>query len=120
MKLCLFKDNCIDPIEVKGELKEYYDLIECSCIDIVSRRIGDTYFDIICDDEGLLKDNPRVSAIDTEGNVMLVGNLIFSHTDDDGETIGVTDEEIAMIRDKAGLAVTEDGRIVGMVVELDY
>ena len=64
------------------------------CIDIVSRRIKDTYFDIICDDEGLLKDNPRITAVDTEGNPMLVGNLIFSHTDENGETIGVTDEEI--------------------------
>ena len=125
MKLALFKNNRIEPIEVKGELDEYYNLIDCDCIDIVTRKVGDTYFDIICDDEGLLKDNPRVTAVDTEGNPMLVGNLIFSHTDEDGETVGVTDEEIALIRDNVGLAFADTGApagmfIVGMVVELDY
>lgn len=119
MKLGLFKDNCIEPVEVTGELQEYYDLIGCDYIDIVTRKIGDTYFDIICDDEGLLKDNPRITAVDTEGNPMLVGNLIFSHTNEEGETVGITDEEIKMIRDNVGLAIAGD-RIIGMVVELDY
>ena len=120
MKLALFKDNRIEPVEVKDELQEYYDLIECDCIEIVARRIGDTYFDIICDEEGLLKDNPRVSAVDTDGCPMFVGNLIFSHISDEGETESVTDEEIELIRENTGIAFTEDGRIVGMVVELDY
>lgn len=46
-------------------------------IDIVQRKIGDKVFDIVCDDEGLLLDNPIVSAIAKDCRVMLVGNLFI-------------------------------------------
>lgn len=118
MKLALFNESGIGAIDIKGTLDEYYDLIECDCIDIVTRKVGDTYFDIICDYEGLLKDNPRVSAVDMRCNPMLVGNLIFSHTDD-GETVGITDDEIEFLKEHIGLAISEQG-IFSNVIQMDY
>lgn len=120
MQLALLNEDGIKLLDIEGTLEEYYKYIGCSCIDIVTRKAGDTYFDIICDDEGLLKDNPRVSAVDMKGYPMLVGNLIFTHTDDKGETVEVTDEDVATIMDAVGIAVAEDGRLMGMVVQLDY
>lgn len=58
-------------------LEDYYKLIDCKCIDIVTRKIGRKYYDIICDDEGTFRDDPLISAIDDFGRVMLVGNLII-------------------------------------------
>lgn len=118
MKLALLNESGIGTIDIKGTLDEYYDLIECDCIDIVTRKVGDTYFDIICDDEGLLKDSPRVSAVDMHCNPMLVGNLIFSHTDD-GETVGITDDEIEFLKEHIGLAISEQG-IFSNVIQMDY
>lgn len=120
MQLVLFNEEGIKLLDIEGTLEEYYKYIGCSCIDIVTRKAGDTYFDIICDDEGLLKDNPRISAVDMQGNPMLVGNLIFTHTDDEGETVEVTDEDVATIMDEVGIAVSSDDKIIGMVIQLDY
>lgn len=120
MFLAVLKKDILDFVNIEGTLDEYYNLIECDCIDIVTRRIGDTYFDIICDDEGLLKDNPRVSAVDLNGNPMLVGNLIFSHTNDEGETTAITDDDISVIMDAINIAYTDDDEIIGLVVKLDY
>lgn len=60
---------------IPDTLEGYYEAVDCDCIDIVARKIGGKYFEIVCDDEGLLKDNPKVSGIGVDGKPMLVGNL---------------------------------------------
>lgn len=80
-------------------LKEYYDLIGCSYIDIVSRKIGRKWYDIICDDEGTFKSDPLISAIDDFGRVMLVGSLIIcGMADDEGELTDLSDNDIRYIK----------------------
>lgn len=65
-------------VEVEEEkLDDYYKLLDCNCIDIVDRRIGDRSFSIVCDDEGLCKENPTISAVNKNGKPMLVGNLFI-------------------------------------------
>ena len=68
-------------VEIPDELDEFYRILNCSCIDITVRRIGCNFHNrirvnIICDDEGLCKSDPKISAIDNLGNVQLVGNLL--------------------------------------------
>lgn len=84
----------VEVVEIEPKLDEYYRLIQTDVIDIVERKIGGKYFDIICDDEGVLKENPKISAISDMGEPMLVGNLIFSKVDGGGYTIGLTQDEI--------------------------
>lgn len=64
-------------IEEERSLSDLYEALGCSTIDIVVRRIGGRPFDIVCDDEGLLKEAPRVSAVAANGEYMLVGNLFI-------------------------------------------
>ena len=66
-------DN-VTVVEVNG-LQDYYRLIGCDCIEITNREIRGKRYDIICDDEGLLKAEPQVSAVNGRGEAMLVGNL---------------------------------------------
>lgn len=81
---------------IPATLESYYKHLDCSIIDIISRRIGGKRFDIICDDEGLLKDDPRISALDSEYQPMLVGNLfVCSHAE--GYEISLTEEEISHV-----------------------
>lgn len=89
---------------VKGvktvEYSDYRDLyphLECEHFDITNRIIGGKVFDVICDDEGLLKDNPVVSMVDMAFNPMLVGNLIFANHDADGNTTSLSQEDIRLI-----------------------
>ena len=84
-------------IDIEDELDVFYELIGCRCIDIVQRKIGHKYFDVICDDEGALKDDPVVSAVDTQFRHMLVGNLIISKSDGEGNLIDLSEEDIKQI-----------------------
>ena len=86
-------------IEVESTLGEYYRILNCETIDIVRRKIGRKELNIICDDEGLLKDEPKISAIDNLGGVMLVGNLfiVSGIVDDNCDLVSLTNEETEYI-----------------------
>ena len=85
-------------IEIEDKLDEFYRILNCDIIDIAHRYIGDKRFNIVCDDEGLFKDEPKISAIDNLGNMMLVGNLfIVSGKNYDGELHSLSEEEIKHI-----------------------
>lgn len=81
------------------DLGEFYEYIQCRCIDIVRRKIGGREFEIIIDDEGLLVDKPIVSAVDKNLHEMLVGNLLIAGSEViEGELTGLKDEDIDHIR----------------------
>lgn len=84
--------------EIKDDLDTFYDIIGCRCIDIPRRQIGGEYYDIICDDEGLLKDYPQVAIVDKSLQPMIVGTIIITKSDDEGELVSLSDEDIARIR----------------------
>lgn len=91
--------NKVEVVEVNG-LDDYYRLIGCSLIDITQRKIAGKYYEIICDDEGLLKENPKISAINDMGQPMLVGNLIIAEeVDEDGNLTDLLDADIKHIRE---------------------
>lgn len=70
-------------LTIPDTLEDLYKHLNCSCIDIVTRRIGSRLFTIVCDDEGLLKAAPRISAFTAGGDVALVGNLLIVSYDPD-------------------------------------
>lgn len=97
-------------IECK-ELDDYYKALKCDCFDIAHRKIGGKdgkYFDIFVDDIGLFADSPIPSAIDGNGNVMLVGNLVFANHDNQGNTTSLSDQDIMLIRNNAVMLVRAD------------
>ena len=76
-----------------------YKLLDCTTIDIVHRRIGRRNFiyDIICDDEGLMKEDAKVSAIDDMGIPMLVGNLFIVKFDGEESETSLDESDIEYI-----------------------
>lgn len=87
-------------------LQDFYDALKCDCFDVAYRRIGDKYFDIFVDDNGLFVDDPIPSALNGVGKPMLVGNLVFAHHDAEGNTTSLSDDDIAYIKDHAVGAMT--------------
>lgn len=87
---------------IKDRLQTYYDLIECSTIDIVRRKIGKRYFHIVCDDEGALVDRAKISAVSNLGEIRLVGNLVIcsDFVTDEGNLVGLSDEEAEYIKER--------------------
>lgn len=77
-------------VHVVDELDEFYRLIETDTIDIVHRRVGDAEYAIVCDDDGLLKGEPLVTALDSEYNPALVGTLIILRDGEDGALDSLT------------------------------
>ena len=74
------ENETVRVVEIPDELDSFYKILNCDCIDIVVRAIGGRCrkkFNIVCDDEALLKNAPRISAIDNLGNVQLCGNLFI-------------------------------------------
>lgn len=96
----------ISVIDVEDDLDAFYEKLNCRCIDIPVRSIGGRYFDVMCDDEGLLKEDPVVSAIGSNG-VMLVGNLMFFHHDDEGNLVELSDEDISHIKKNLRVVIHE-------------
>lgn len=93
-------DGYAPRVEIIEELNldKMYEITKCRMIDIATREIGGRYFDIIVDDEGLLKTVPVPSMIfkdRKEGVVMdaLYGNAIIANHDKEGNTIGLTRED---------------------------
>lgn len=84
-------------ISVKGCLESWYKLIGCERIDIITAKIGDRHYDIILDDEALFKERLFTSAIDKDGNPMLMGNLVVCNFNDKGEETSLTDEDVTNI-----------------------
>ena len=81
-------------IDIEDNLNVFYKMLNCKTIDIVTRKIGNNYYDIICDDNGLWKDVPKTSAIDNKNKSALVGNLlVVGLPNDDGDLQGLTDEQ---------------------------
>ena len=123
MKMLLLdvENNKLEMVEVDG-LEDYYKYLNCRCIDIVRRKIGDVEVEIVCDDEGMLIDNPKPSAIDITGAVALFGNLLIEGGNViDGELTEPTPAEIDEITNNLAEVTTsvykEPYRVF---VEVDY
>ena len=104
-------------------LADYYKLIGCRCLDIIHRRIGDAEVEIVLDDEGLLVESPKVSAINVDGTPVLFGNLLIAsgRVTDDGELTELTEAEVDEIMDNVATITTSVYKEPYPVfVEVDY
>lgn len=78
--------------DILDSLDSFYRIIGCNTIDI-TQCAG---IDVICDDEGLLKDStPSLFILDDSGKVSgcLVGGLVFAGHDKDGNTVSLNEEQ---------------------------
>ena len=99
IRVALFdtKQPSVNFMDIEDNLQTYYDLINCTTIDI-THAFG---CDVICDDEGLLKQNQKPSYIEVLNDEIirvLVGNIIFASHDDEGNTVSLTDSQIRNLK----------------------
>lgn len=108
-------------LNIEACLETYYDLLKCRVIDITTRKIGDKYYDIICDDEGLLKGEIRISALDKDDEPCLAGNLIISNYDDWGNGVSLDDADVRNILNNVVTFVNMvDGEETDILCGVDY
>lgn len=93
------KPKC-DLMEVEDELQTYYDLLDCDLIDIASVKIEGKRFEVVCDDEGKLKDDPQLSFMSAEGRYTICGNIFVCAVQSDGELRSLTESEVNIVRSR--------------------
>ena len=88
------------PRTIMKGLNGYYDILGCRLIDMTTRQIGvrnGRRYTIVCDDESMFADQPKISAIDNLGTVQLVGNLFIVRVDGEGNTVSLEPDDLAYI-----------------------
>lgn len=84
---------------IDRNLESYYKILECDTIDIVSRNIGTRRFDIICDDEALLKSPCNPSAFDMHYECCLFGNLfVTGEADEEGNLTSLSKKDLKYLQ----------------------
>lgn len=78
---------------VNDELELYYDMLDCDMIDITTINVNGVEYDIIHDDEFLLK-RPLVPTLYVNNELIIFGAFLISRANEDGEEIGLTHKEI--------------------------
>lgn len=115
------KNSVVKRIEFDDELETIYGLLDVDYIDVATRRIGDHIYDIICDDEGLLKGDAIPSAFDLCGNPQLVGNLLIVKASDDGNFASLSDEDFENLENHVGqITLTDSGLKVNVMCGVEY
>lgn len=66
----------VSEVEANG-LESYCHLLSCRNVTFIELEISGKYYDVICDDEGLFVESPKISAVNELGEAMLVGNLLI-------------------------------------------
>ncbi len=98
-------------VNIPNELEAFYKLLDCECIDITVRKIGvhcQKTFEIICDDEGLFKEQLKISAINNLGEAQLVGSLlIVGPADVEGNLTGLSSADANYVLSKIQLLATK-------------
>lgn len=90
-------------LEDKGlNLDFYYKELECDTIDIpyISEKLAKRKIVIIIDDNGKLSFKPPAAILIREGKVFdfIAGDFMFASVDENGRTIGLTQEQIDYIK----------------------
>lgn len=100
MKMLLLdvKNDKVEVVDAKG-LQDYYKHIGCEIIEVCYHYIGSRPYCIICDNEGLLKEERIVSARDIYFEPKLVGNLLICGDETINEDFSpLTDDDVEYIK----------------------
>ena len=118
----VYGDRGCNELVFHDTLENIYKILDVETIDVAVRKIGNFTYDIICDDEGLLKDS-LPSAVTDKDEVQLVGNLLLVNHDEEGNFTSLTDEQIKDLGKHlvmAMMAYRGDTRVYGLLKGGEY
>ncbi|WP_193018660.1 DUF3846 domain-containing protein [Staphylococcus equorum] len=86
--------------ESVNEMNVFYQIIGCDLVEMPYLNHG---ISIVCDEEGLLKkpsDINQIRDLSTGNTLDITGKLIFISTNDEGETVGLNQEQIGYLKEE--------------------
>lgn len=85
-------------IDDTDKLNEYYRYLDCHCIDMVMINVDSYAYDVVCDDEALLR-NPLIPSLYISEEQVFFGNLAFVKIDEEGASVGLDREDMIRLLD---------------------
>lgn len=100
--------NRVCVAKVADELEAFYQVLNVDMIELPIRSICGKEYAIMCDEEGLLKDNPIISCMNCSGpEYAICGNVMIFNEGEDGELESLTLADIDMIEKRIKLVPDE-------------
>lgn len=112
MKVLVLSNNNFEAREISNALGELQKIVGGYIeIPFLSRVFRDNGIDVIINEEGKYIEGlkPEIAVVDGETKQVLdvvMGNCIFASHDDEGETVGLTEEQLAIVLEELKLSVT--------------
>lgn len=106
MKVLVLSNNELTKREIGNKLEDLQEIVGGYIeIPFLSETLYEKGIDIIINEEGKLIDGMRpeiavVSNLDGRTLDIVFGNCIFASHDDEGNTVGLNDEQIAVVTEK--------------------
>lgn len=96
-------------MEITDELATYYTLIDCDTIDMVVKKIGDRYYNVVCDDVALYDPDFIITMIDPDyKDDIIAGTIVITGlADADGNLTDLTDDDAKNISNHIHLCIQE-------------
>lgn len=114
------KENTLTEMDVPNTLENIYEALGVTMIEMPVRSIGGKAFTLICDEEGMLKADPKVACVSkrTEYDI-IVGNVMFVNDNLEGDVDSLTDEDIDLIRDNCHNVFDPNCKEIRKIVVMD-
>ena len=91
-------ESHIRNIDDTDKLNEYYRYLDCHCIDMATIDVDGHAYDVVCDDEALLR-YPLVPSLYISEEQVFFGNLAFVKIDEEGASVGLDREDMIRLLD---------------------
>lgn len=99
-------------VDENNQLEQFYKIIDCNLVEYHSFELDGVSFDVICDEEFMLYNQdliPTVIAMKNGHPVgILYGTIIIAKHDGEGNTVGLTDADMGILRLHLGYLFTSD------------
>lgn len=83
---------------IEDKCDEYYRLIGCEYITIIQRKINGKVYELVCDDEALLKSGQSPCAVNSLFDEVIYGNIVIAgEADAKGNLTALTPDDISSI-----------------------
>ena len=87
----------VKQLDSEKTLADMRHIIDCELVTCTEIEVEGKYYEVWSDDEALLCDKPVPNLYVCDG-LIIFGNLLFAKSDDDGETIGLSVEDIRTLK----------------------
>lgn len=91
-------ESHIRTIDDMDKLNEYYHYLDCRCIDMATIDVDGHAYDVVCDDEAMLR-QPLIPSLYISDEQVFFGNIAFVKNDEEGVSVSLDREDMIRLLD---------------------